>query len=371
VLRRLDDEPLAVADKVTEHLTGCARCTARQERIAGDTEFAARLLNVHQPVPETDLAWARVQRELLRQHEGLDRQDRQASNPRRGLPSPVGRHRRRAPRVSLRAAAVIGVLGILVAATAAAASLTTIFDPTHVAPVTLSENDMQAITSFIGLGDNRVLGGFATPSGSSTARFGTIRWASSAAAHPVPTLSDASAEAGFPVVLPTHLPAGVGGVHQYVVQPRVRATVTFNSTAGSVAGSSVTLDAGPAVFAAYAGVSGDLPTLLIATMPRPTAVSAGASMSRIEAYVLGQPGIPPALAEEVRLLGDLRTTLPVPVPQGVAVHSVQIGGWPGVLLADPSNSVAGAVWEDGRGMLHIVAGILDSQDVLNVAGQLG
>jgi hypothetical protein len=114
-----------------------------------------------------------------------------------------------------------------------------------------------------------------------------------------------------------------------------------------------------------------VPTMAIATMPRPTARSTGASISQIEASLLRQPGVPPALAEEIRLLGDLRTTLPVPVPAGASVHSVQVAGWPGVLLADASNAAAGVVWEDGRGMLHVVAGILDSQDVLNVAGQLG
>jgi hypothetical protein len=133
----------------------------------------------------------------------------------------------------------------------------------------------------------------------------------------------------------------------------------------------VRLDAGPAVFVSYAGAAGsDLPPLAVATMPRPTARSTGASISQIEAYLLNQPGIPAPLAEEVRLLGDLRTTLPVPVPKGASVRSVQVAGWPGVLLADSSNAAGAVVWEDGRGMLHVVAGILDSQDLVNVADQL-
>jgi hypothetical protein len=77
------------------------------------------------------------------------------------------------------------------------------------------------------------------------------------------------------------------------------------------------------------------------------------------------------MAEEIRLLGDLRTILPVPVPPGASVRSVQVGAWPGVLLADASNAIAGVVWEDGRGLLHAVGGIVDPQDVLNVANQLG
>jgi hypothetical protein len=236
----------------------------------------------------------------------------------------------------------------------------------------VSQDELQSIAASMGLGGGNVLGGFSSPAGSSAVPFGTIKWSSSGAAHPVSTRADAAAQAGFPVVLPAHLPAGVGAVRQFVVQPRVSATVTFKSTVARVGGSSVTLAAGPAVLVQYGATGGTpAPTLAIATMPRPTARSTGASMSQIEAFLLSRRGVPPALAEEVRLLGDLRTTLPVPVPPGVSVHSVQIGGWPGVLLSDGSNAVAGVVWEDGQGMLHGVAGILDSKDVLNVADQLG
>ncbi len=364
VLRRLDDEPLAVPDRVIDHLADCGRCSARQAEIALDTELAAQLLSAPQLVPDTDLAWARLQGEL--------RTDPAGGADRHRQPRAARWRRARFPRPSLRASLVIGMIAVVVAGTAAAATVTTIFAPTHVAPVALSQGDLRAITGFMGLADGSTLGGFRGPSGSSAVRFGTVAWSSSGPAHPVSSLSEATAEAGFPVSLPARLPTGVGTVQQLVVQPRVSATVTFNSTAAGLAGSSVTLDAGPAVLAEYGAAGGtDLPTLAVATMPRPTALSTGASLSQIEAFLLSQPGIPPELAEEVRLLGDLRTTLPVPVPPGASVRSVQVAGWPGVLLADSSNAAAGVVWEDGRGMLHVVAGILDPQDVLNVADQLG
>ena len=185
------------------------------------------------------------------------------------------------------------------------------------------------------------------------------------------SLAQASAQAGFEVPTLTHVPAGVGTVRQLAVQPGVKATVVFDSNAGRLAGSSVTLDAGPAVLAQYGGAAGsDVPTLAVATMRRPTARSTGASTSQIEAFLLSRPGIPPALAEQVRLLGDLSTTLPVPVPPGTAARSVQVAGSPGVLLADSANAASAVVWEDGQGLLHVVAGILDSRDVLNVADQL-
>jgi hypothetical protein len=363
VLRRLDDEPLAVPDRVTDHLAGCGQCSARRAEIAGDTERAAQLFSALQLVPDVDIAWARLQRELESQRAG--------GAGRRGQPERVRPRRAWFPRVSLRTGLAIGAIGVVVAGTAAAATLTTIFAPTHVAPVSLSQRDLRAIAGFTGLGGSPALGGFSTTNRSSTLRFGALTW-SSGTPHAASSIPQAAAEAGFPVSLPAHLPAGVGAVEQLIVQPRVKAVVTFNSTAGGLAGSSVTLDAGPAVVAQYAGANGaDVPTLGVATMRRPTAQSTGVSLSQIEAFLLGQPGVPPQLAEEIRLLGDLRTTLPVPVPPGASARSVQVDGWPGVLLADASNAAAGVVWEDGRGLLHIVVGILDSQDVLNVANQLG
>ena len=361
VLRRLDDEPLAVPDGVTDHMAGCGRCTARHAEIADDTERAARLFSDPRLVPDIDIAWARLQREL-ESADGVD-----------GHRHPVRVRRRvaRFPRVSIRTALAIGAVGIAVVGTAAAATLTTVFAPTHVAPVSLSQSDVRAIAALTGLSDDQTFGGSSTPNGSRTLRFGTIKW-SSGTARPVSSPAQAAAEVGFPFTLPGHLPAGIGAVRQFMVQPRVKATVTFKSTAASLAGSSVTLDAGPGVVAEYAGATGaDVPILGIATMRRPMARSTGATIRQIEAFLLSQPGVPPQLSEEIRLLGDLRTTLPVPVPPGASVRSVQVAGWPGVLLADSSNAASAVVWEDGKRLLHAVVGLLDSQDVLNVADQLG
>lgn len=383
VLRRLDDEPLAVPDRVIDHVAGCARCSARRSEIAADAERVAQLMSVPQLVPDADIAWARLRRELVARpaEPGAGRR----------YPAPARPRPARFPSLSLRTGLAIGAAVVVVAGTAAAATLTTVFAPTHVAAVSLSHGELQAIAAFAGLGEGqtglgsgqagsagptgsgggRTGGGFAAPSGSRALRFGTISW-SSGTAHPASSLAEASADAGFQAKLPAHLPRGVAAGPRLMVEPRLSATVTFNSTAGSLAGNSVTLDAGPAVAAEYAGTGrADVPTLAVATMRRPTARSTGATVQQIEAFLLSRPGLPPQLAEQIRLLGDLRTTLPVPVPAGAAVHSVQIDGWPGVLLSDASNAVAGVVWEDGDGLLHAVVGILDSHDVLNVAEQLG
>ena len=44
-LRRITDEPLAVADRDVRHMTSCARCQARRGRVAGDATFAEHIFS--------------------------------------------------------------------------------------------------------------------------------------------------------------------------------------------------------------------------------------------------------------------------------------------------------------------------------------
>jgi hypothetical protein len=50
---------------------------------------------------------------------------------------------------------------------------------------------------------------------------------------------------------------------------------------------------------------------------------------------------------------------------------VRIGGAPGVLVTPASGVASGVVWESADGVVHVVAGLLSSQDVLNAARQIG
>jgi hypothetical protein len=375
-LRRLRDEPSAVPDTVHGHVAGCPHCRARQVRVSRDTDRCARLLAGPHQVPDVDAAWARLQdaRQDARQDE-LRRPAADRAGRRRGTAGIPRRAAGRASglrRVSLRTAVVIGAAGVVVAGTAAAATLTTVFAPTRVAPLSLSQSDIQSLDAFMTTVRGNVLGGFPSPSGSMTLRFGTIDWATSGKAQTVGSLAQASAAAGFTVTLPDRLPSGVGPVQDFIVQPRVTATITFAASAAGVAGSRVVLDVGPAVAAEYGSSNGtNLPTLAVLAIPRPTAVSTGATTSQIEAFLLRQPGISAQLAEEIRLLGNLGTTLPVPVWPGASTSSVRVDGSPAVLETDASDVAAGVIWEDRAGTVHLVVGALDSRDVLDVARQLG
>jgi len=356
-LRRLGDEPPAVPDRVVHHVAGCARCTERQARIAADAELLARAFSGPRPAPDVDRAWDRLRM-------SLDRQDTPAAVEVPRL------HRVR--RVPLRTTILAGAVGLVVAGTAAAATLTTVFAPTHVVALSLPRSDLQDVAAVMGVGGGGGLGGFPSPSGSRTLPFGTVSWQSSGPPRTVPSLGEAVRAAGFRLILPARLPVGVGATEEISVQPQVRVTVRFDPGEPSVGGSRVDLQLGPAVLVEYGSAGGgNLPTLAVLTTPRPTALSSGASTSQIESFLLARPGLPEPLVEEIKLLGDLSTTLPVPVPPGASARSVTIDGAPGVLVADQTNAAAGVVWEDQRGIVHLVAGLVDTRDLLEVADQLG
>ncbi|MGB9112856.1 MAG: hypothetical protein WCF24_09040, partial [Acidimicrobiales bacterium] len=255
------------------------------------------------------------------------------------------------------------------------ATLTTVFAPTRVAPVPVSKTDVEQLTSYLGLSGGDTLGGFPAPSGSETLPYGTLSWSSSARPSQVASLEDAESAAGFSISLPSSLPSGVGSVAEYVVAPTVKATITFNSSAGAaLSGSTITMTVGPGIGVTYAGANGstgldNLPPLAILEAPRPTATSTGATTSELENFLLSRPGVPADLAREIKLLGNPSTTLPVPTPSGVTSTSMQIDGVPGVVF-DDGNDASAAIWEDQNDMVHVVAGLLDQGDLLGVARQI-
>ena len=360
-LRRLIDEPFAIADRDIRHVEGCARCTARLERFIGDAAAAERIFDVPVLV-DTDIALSHSQASTV-----VTPRDRVTLQFRRRRSwSLMG--------ASFSTGASVAAVGVVLASIAAAATLTTVFAPTRVAPVPVSQADVTELTQLMALNTTTSLGGFKSPSGSETLSFGTVSWTSSGSGKPVASLADAEATTGLSVTLPTTLPNGVSGVDRYAVAPKVTATITFDANAGSsLSGSSLVVNLGPAIAVSYSGSSTlhDIGPLGIVTAAQPIATSSGASTSEIEDFLLSRPGVPADLAEEVRLLGNLQTTLPIPTPSGTNSASTVINGSPAIVLSDNSNAASGAIWEDHNGIVHAVAGLLDKGDLLGVAQQIG
>ena len=361
VLRRLVDEPMAVPDRARRHLAGCDRCQAQRTEIADNAAVAARLLGAPPDAADVDLEWILLA-ERLRQPGAAQ--------------AAVIRNPWRVPR-RLAGASIGTSTAVTAAAVAigvgAAAALTSVYAPTHVAPVPLSQTDAQAIAKLFGLSPSQLPGSL-PPSGSRKLAFGQLSWTTAGRVQQVSTIERARALTRLPYSAPATLPAGVGSPSSIAVQPQVTATVTFSQDAGpGIAGSTLEITGGPGILVQYGGRPGvaGLTTLAIAVMERPTASSTGATAGQLEAFLLSRPGLPSGLTQELRLLGNPGTTLPVPVPPGMSAQQLKIGGASAVLLTEPADAASGVIWESQDGVVHGVGGLLDSKDVLSVARQIG
>jgi len=361
VLRRLVDEPRAVPDRARRHLAGCDRCQAERTEIADNAAVAARLLGGTPDTADVDLEWILLAERL-----------RQPGAARRTVIKNPWRVPRRLAGASIGTSTAVGVAAVAIGVGAAAA-LTSVYAPTHVAAVRVSQTDAQAIAKLFGLGSDQLPGSL-PPSGSTKLAFGQLSWTTAGRARQVSTIAQARALTHLPYSAPATLPAGVGSPSSIAVQPQVTATVTFSQNAGpGIAGSTLEITGGPGILVQYGGRSGlaGLPALAIAVMDRPTASSTGATASQLETFLLSRPGMPSGLAQELRLLGNPGTTLPVPVPSGMLAQQLKIGGASAVLLTEPADAASGVIWESQDGVVHGVGGLLDSKDVLSVARQIG
>lgn len=359
VLRRLVDEPLAVPDLARRHLDDCGRCRAQSTEIAADAALAARTLAAPAQIADIDLEWILLQDRLSR-----------PGAARRPAVRPRGRVPRRLVGISAGAGTAV-VAGVLTVGVAAAAVLTTVYAPTQVAPVRISANELRAIENITGIGR---LSGALGPSGSAQLTFGRLSWSSAGPAQQVTSLAGATAMTHLAFPTPATLPSGVGTIGRIMVQPQVTATVRFSQNAGpAVAGSTLTITAGPAIAVQYtsASVRANLPTLAVVAARRPVATATGTTASQLEAFLLSRPGLPAGLVQEIRLLGNPASVLPVPVPSGLWEEKVQIGGAPAVLVTDPNGFASGVIWESRDGIVHAVGGLLDKEDVFSVARQIG
>ena len=279
---------------------------------------------------------------------------------------------RRLAGASLGAPAAVAA-AVLAVGVGAAAALTIVYAPTRVAPVPVSPNDVQAIENLTGLNVSQPSGGLPA-SGSRQLAFGTLSWTTAGQARQVSSTARASALTHLAYSAPAVLPAGVGPPSSIGVQPQVTATVVFSRKAGpGIAGSTLEITGGPAMVVLYGSRPGrpGLPTLAIAVGQRPTASSTGATARQLETFLLSRGGLPAGLAQELRLLGNPSTILPVPVPPGMSARQLKIGGTPAVLVTEPAAAASGVIWESPDGVVHGVGGLLDARDILNVARQIG
>jgi hypothetical protein len=266
--------------------------------------------------------------------------------------------------------------GLVAGGVAAATTLSTVFAPTHVSTIGVGKGDVRAIAAVLGLGGSQGPGlGDVGPGGTRQLKYGTLRWATAGTSKQVGSVAAGQAFTHLPFTAPRSLPSGVRPSTSVYVQSKATATIKFGASAGpGISGTRLAITGGPAMMVQYGGggqsVTGGLPTLAILTMRRPVATSTGATTEQLEDFLLSRPGVPADLARQIRLLGSLGSVLPIPVPPGAQSRHVRVDGSPAVVLT-VSGAASAVIWESPDGIVHAVAGLLDSQDVLNVARQIG
>lgn len=355
------DEPLALRAADQAHYDGCAQCQSRFQSIANAARSSAVLLSVPSFEPQAAPAFASLRRRIS--------QDARRPVPwyQRWLDRNSARMRPLATPAIAIALAVALLTGV--AMTGVGGLLKRIFEPTKIVAVQVSPSDA--------FPRNLLLD------------YGQVKWLP-AAPNPqvVADAATAQKQTGLPVLLPASFPTGVSGPASYAVVPNATASMTFDAARlqasaarngvhirpmpASINGSTLVVNVGPSLIEAWGLVATNtqmqMPTLVIAQTRVPTVDSTGATVTQIEDYVLSQPGVPPDVKAQIKLIKDPSTTLPIPIPQGFATtENVQVNGVQGLLI----KAVLGAavVWEK-NGVIYAVGGQLTPDQVLAIATSL-
>jgi hypothetical protein len=105
-------------------------------------------------------------------------------------------------------------------------------------------------------------------------------------------------------------------------------------------------------------------------MRAPRVTSTGASLDTLERYLLSLPNVSPDLAAQIRALGDVENTVPVPVMiDKQTARSVSVHGSNGLAIGDNTGLGAGVVWQK-NGIIYVVAGPMSMDEVTSIADGL-
>ena len=359
VLRRLLDEPAGVADADRAHVTGCARCVGTLAAMRDDAALVGAALATA-PDVDVDAAWRR-----------LSAAGSAAGSPAPAAPaaadhavSPAVRRSRGFLRHPATAALAVAVV-LTGAGTAAANDWLQIFRTEKVAPVSISTRDFVALPDL--------------------SAYGELAVTSKPDVHEVADAAAAEAESGLPLPEVSDLPRGVTGSPVYQVAGKATATFTFSAERAAAAareageplptppagldGSAIRLSAGPGVAQVWKSSAG-LPALIVGRGVAPTAFSSGLPFEVVRDYLLSLPGLPNGVADQLRTFAADGSTLPLPVPADrVRTSTAEVDGVEATVLSTRDRTMAAVVWVD-EGVVTVVAGSLDTDEVLSVAREL-
>jgi len=360
-LRRALDEPASLPDTDRDHVATCAHCQHVLSEATADRDCAQSLLTVDDVHLSLDAPWQRLS-------------DSIAAQP--GAAAPAAAHRprhRKFHRATVLTAA--GAVLVIGGATAAAANdWLPVFHTESVAPVTVSAS-MSNFTDLASIADL-----------SDLSAYGHWQELSQPQLRSVPSADAAQRRTGLTVTPLTDLPTGVTGEPTYHVVDQQTAVFEFSAAKARKAvasaggtlpalppaldGAVLRLQAGPAVVRVWQQSSG-VPTLVTAEIGAPVAQSSGVSLDVLRDALLSLPGLPPALAAQLRAVTSDGTALPIPIPADQFTSSATtVGGASATLIESKDGTLTGVIWVSD-GVVRIVGGPLSEAEVVSVANELG
>jgi hypothetical protein len=351
-LRRLIDEPFALAPAVRGHAVDCPECAARMRSIRQNWELVGAAF--HQSVTVPDLLSAR------RRLSATSRE-----RPRAPL-WPIKRigSVRRGVVPGVASLALVAVLGTSVA-TGAFLNVLTVFQPNQVSPLYIQRSDLTSLSEL--------------------AHFGSFRTSGHMSSSEVSSVAAADEASGMQVRVPSYLPSGTSPSVMYEVLPAQTASFQFSSdTAAAYARSAgisvptmpanlndtlLTLETHSAVVTVY-GSKQEVPDLVIGQSGAPMLSVRGATLATVESYLASVPGVPKELVDQLKSLQSPTDTLPIPVPLNLAyAHSVSVDGTSGLAVGDNTGVASVVIWEKAQ-VVYGVGGAITVDQALQVADSL-
>lgn len=348
-LRRMLDEPQGFDDAARLHAQSCEECRAKRALIASDAQHAAGVLSGELTL-DAVRAYDRV----------VERLERPAARV-RWYP------------VAAAVAAAFALALLFTPLGGYARSFLTIFEPQQFVPISVSSSDLRRLRLMRDadqIGTQRVV-----------RKPERVRYA---------TLTAAEKHASVHVLVPRDVPAQFRNVPFYYVISPGEMTFTFSAAKArafakkshnalppmpaGLDGTTVRVQTGQGFSAHYEQRSAErsqhAPSLEVFEMPVPRVSSTGASLATLERYVLSMPNVSPKLAAQIRALGNIENTVPVPVViDKQHARNVTVQGVNGLAVGDNTGLGAGVMWQK-NGTIYIIAGSLSMDDALAVANGL-
>jgi hypothetical protein len=206
------------------------------------------------------------------------------------------------------------------------------------------------------------------------------------------TAAEATKTVGFDLLTPDpkSLPSGVSSTPTIRVTPGSQIKFTFDkkkaqayyqstghpevSLPDKFDGASLSVSIPPAAVLSYSGGQGSRNEVIVAEAGELVVDTQGnVSLTEMRDFLLGLPGLPPAIVSQLKQIQNWNDTLPIPVPvDQVNWQKTTINGNSALLLNDNSGVGSAVVWHTSgqNGHLIGVAGTLKASDLQNVASTL-